>query len=125
MGKPVSPHTLPRFGDFNARVGNDGGSWLNCPGLEHSPAENNTLSFFHVIYKEMYVIRDIPEMKERTLISPVIKSQSLESNGDWHSSLPLRRRSEKRTYCRVQSAFRELEQQLVKNLSNFSTTIKT
>ena len=29
--------------------------------------------FFHVIYNDTYVIRDIPETNERTLISPVIK----------------------------------------------------
>ncbi|XP_029202600.2 uncharacterized protein [Acropora muricata] len=29
--------------------------------------------FFHVVYNDTYVIRDIPETNERTLISPVIK----------------------------------------------------
>ena len=29
--------------------------------------------FFHVIYNDMYAIRDIPETNDRTLISPVIQ----------------------------------------------------
>ncbi|XP_015777661.1 PREDICTED: uncharacterized protein LOC107355591 [Acropora digitifera] len=34
---------------------------------------NQQSIFFHVIYNDTYVIRDIPETNERTLISPVIK----------------------------------------------------
>ena len=37
-------------------------------------ADGNQQSiFFHVIYNDTCVIRDIPETNERTLISPVIK----------------------------------------------------
>ena len=34
---------------------------------------NRQSIFFHVIYNDTYVIRDIPETDKRTLISPVIK----------------------------------------------------
>ena len=34
---------------------------------------NRQSIFFHVVYNDTYVIRDIPETHERTLISPVIK----------------------------------------------------
>ena len=37
------------------------------------PDGNQQPIFFHVIYNDTYVIRDIPERNERTLISPVIK----------------------------------------------------
>ncbi|XP_015777668.1 PREDICTED: uncharacterized protein LOC107355598 isoform X3 [Acropora digitifera] len=37
------------------------------------PHGNQQPVFFHVIYNDTYVIRDIPETNERTLISPVIK----------------------------------------------------
>ncbi|XP_044169721.1 LOW QUALITY PROTEIN: uncharacterized protein LOC114950019 [Acropora millepora] len=37
------------------------------------PDGNQQPIFFHVIYNDTYVIRDIPETKETTLISPVIK----------------------------------------------------
>lgn len=37
------------------------------------PDGNQQPIFFHVIYNDTYVIRDIPETNERTLISPVIK----------------------------------------------------
>ena len=37
------------------------------------PQEKQQPIFFQVIYNDTYVIRDIPETNERTLISPVIK----------------------------------------------------
>ena len=41
---------------------------------------NRQSIFFHVIYNVTYVIRDIPETNERTLISPMIKCGSRDIN---------------------------------------------